>query len=305
MKYKIIPILHLQLFAEGGAAGGNGSGDGAGVSGVNAPAAGVQTGEETAPAAGVQEQAVQNPDRAAEFERLIKGEYKDLYDADVQRIVRGRLKGSQETADRLKAVAPILDRLAEKYGFADSSDIAAIQKAVEADESHLEEEAMRLGISVEELKQRREGERRLRAMEAENAELRDKMQEQERRENAARLRAEWASQADEAKKVYPGLDLQKELKDKRFTDLLLSNIDVRTAYEVVHKDEIISGAMQFASQTAANKVAQSIAANGKRPTENGLSSQGAALTSADITKMTREERDAIRRRVASGEKIRL
>ncbi len=302
MKYKIIPILHLQLFAEGGAAGGSGSGDGAGVSGVNAPAAGVQTGEETAPVAGVQEEAVQTPDRAAEFERLIKGEYKDLYDAGVQRIVRGRLK---ETADRLKAVDPILDRLAEKYGLADSSDIAAIQKAVEADESHLEEEAMRRGISVEELKQRREGERRIRAMEAENAELRDKMQEQERRENAARLRAQWASQADEAKKVYPGLDLQKELKDKRFTDLLLSNIDVRTAYEVVHKDEIISGAMQFASQTAANKVAQSIAANGKRPTENGLSSQGAALTSADITKMTREERDAIRRRVASGEKIRL
>lgn len=305
MKYKIIPIIHLQLFAEGGAAGGSGSGDGAGVSGVNAPAAGVQTGEETAPVAGVQEEAVQTPDRAAEFERLIKGEYKDLYDADVQRIVRGRLKGSQETANRLKAVDPILDRLAEKYGLADSSDIAAILKAVEADESHLEEEAMRLGISVEELKQRREGERRLRAMEAENAELRDKMQEQERRENAARLRAQWASQADEAKKVYPGLDLQKELKDKRFTDLLLSNIDVRTAYEVVHKDEIISGAMHFASQTAANKVAQSIAANGKRPTENGLSSQGAALTSADITKMTREERDAIRRRVASGEKIRL
>lgn len=305
MKYKIIPILHLQLFAEGGAAGGSGSGDGAGVSGVNAPAAGVQTGEETAPVAGVQEEAVQTPDRAAEFERLIKGEYKDLFDADVQRIVRGRLKGSQETADRLKAVSPILDRLAEKYGFADSSDIAAIQKAVEADESHLEEEAMRLGIPVEELKQRREGERRIRAMEAENAELRDKMQEQERRENAARLRAQWASQADEAKKIYPGLDLQKELKDKRFTDLLLSDIDVRTAYEVVHKDEIISGAMQFASQTAANKVAQSVAANGKRPTENGLSSQGAALTSADITKMTREERDAIRRRVASGEKIRL
>lgn len=302
MKYKIIPILHLQLFAEGGAAGGSGSGDGAGVSGVSAPAAGVQTGEETAPVAGVQEKAVQTPDRAAEFERLIKGEYKDLYDAGVQRIVRGRLK---ETADRLNAVDPILDRLAEKYGLADSSDIAAILKAVEADESHLEEEAMRLGIPLEELKQRREGERRLRAMEAENAELRDKMQEQERRENAARLRAEWASQADEAKKVYPGLDLQKELKDKRFTDLLLSNIDVRTAYEVVHKDEIISGAMQFASQTAANKVAQSIAANGKRPTENGLSSQGAALTSADITKMTREERDAIRRRVASGEKIRL
>jgi hypothetical protein len=41
---EIISMHNLQLFADGGAAGGAAAGTGAGGTGVNAPAAGVQTG---------------------------------------------------------------------------------------------------------------------------------------------------------------------------------------------------------------------------------------------------------------------
>ena len=103
---KFIPmVLDLQLFAEGGD-GGTGA---EGATGVSAPAAEVQTTGDNTPAAEVK-------DRNAEFEALIKGEYKDLYDARVQNTIQQRLKGQKETVDKYNALAPTLEMLAKKYG---------------------------------------------------------------------------------------------------------------------------------------------------------------------------------------------
>ena len=90
MKSKsFIPMLSLQIFADGGAsAGGAGDGGTAQGQGVTAGAASQQTGakgnplsavkygiqEESAPAAEVQ--STTEPDPNAEFEKLIKGQYK-------------------------------------------------------------------------------------------------------------------------------------------------------------------------------------------------------------------------------------
>lgn len=51
--------------------------------------------------------------------------------------------------------------------------------------------------------------------------------------------------------------------------LLRSGVDARTAYEVVHKDEIIGGAMQYTAQRVQEKVVNDIRARGMRPPENG------------------------------------
>ena len=97
--------LMLQLFAEGGD-GGTGA---EGTTGVTEAAAvpqkkgvksnplesvkyGIQ--EESAPAAEVQKTTEAPADRNAEFEKLIKGEYKDLYDARMQKAIRSRLKAT-------------------------------------------------------------------------------------------------------------------------------------------------------------------------------------------------------------------
>ena len=129
--------LNLQLFAEG--AGSAGVGTGAeGAQGVTEAAAVPQTkkGVKSNPLAnvkyGIQEEAVQTadvqdntttvtesvqqPDRNAEFEKLIKGEYKDLYDARMQDTIQKRLKGSKETVDKYNALSPTLELLAKKYG---------------------------------------------------------------------------------------------------------------------------------------------------------------------------------------------
>ena len=302
-----IPMLSLQIFAEGTAGAGTGDGgtaQGQGVTeavalpqkGVKNPLSDVKYGiqEEEAPTATVQTAA--QPDRNAEFEKLIKGEYKDLYDARVQNIVQNRLKGSKETVDKFNALTPTLELLANKYGV-EAGDIEALNKAIEEDDSYYEQEALEKGMTVKDLKA-------FKQIQKENAALKAQMDEAQRQENGKKLYATWMQQADEAKKVYPSFDMRTEMNNPKFVDLLRSNIDVRTAYEVLHKDEIIPAAMQFTAQTVESKIAKKIAANGARPAENGMNSQSAAVVKSDVSQLSRADRDEIRRRVARGEKIR-
>ena len=230
VKTNFIPmLLNLQLFAEGGGDGGTGA---EGTTGVSATAAvsqnkGVKSNpladvvygkqaEETTPVAEV----VENPteDRNAKFEALIKGEYKDLYDQRMQDTVQKRLKSTKETVDKYNELAPTLEALAKKYGV-DASDIKALNKAIEDDDSYYEQEALEKGITVEQLKE-------IRKMEKENSELKRQMEEQNRKENANKLYAQWMEQADKAKQVYPSFDLRAEMQNPKFVDLLRSNIDV-------------------------------------------------------------------------------
>ncbi len=313
--YNFIPMLSLQLFAEGAGDGGAAAGQGvtAGAAsqqtkGVTAGAAAQPKGaknplaevkygiqEEEAPAAEVQKVAQPNPE--AEFDALIKGKYKAQYDAKMQDIIRKRLKGAEETVDKYNAIQPILDILGKKHGV-DASDIQALTKAIEQDDSYFEQEAMERGLTVKQLKE-------VRSMEKENAALRQQMQERKTQENANKLYASWMQQAEEVAKVYPSFDMRAEMQNPKFQELLRSNIDVRTAYEVIHKDDIIRGAMQFTAQTVESKIAKSIAANGARPSENGAGSGSAAIVKRDPSLWTREDRREVAKRVARGEKIRL
>ena len=133
-----------------------------------------------------------------------------------------------------------------------------------------EKEALDRGVSVEQLKQ-------MRRVERENAELRRSIQESRRREEADRVYAGWVKEAEDLKEIYPAFNLETEVQDQRFTDLLRNNIDLRTAYEVVHRDEILGGAMQYTARQVSEKLVNDIKAKGSRPTENGVSAQSAAV----------------------------
>ena len=94
------------------------------------------------------------------------------------------------------------------------------------------------------------------------------------------------------------------MQNPDFVALLRSNVDVGTAYLVLHKDEIIPAAMQFTAKTAEQKVVNKIIAGGNRPCENGMSSQSAAVVKSDVSQLSKADRQEIIRRVARGEKIR-
>ena len=304
-------LLSLQFFAEGAGSGDGGTGaEGATGEGVTAAGSqkkgaksnplanvvyGIQPTETTASgvessAAKVTETATAE-DRNAKFEELIKGEYKDLYDARMQDTIQKRLKGTKETVEKYNALAPTLEMLGKKYGV-DVGDIEALNRAIEEDDTYYEAEALEKGITVEHLKE-------LRRLQKENAEFK-RMREKEAEDQRY---AGWLDQAKNLTSVYPSFNLDVELANPQFSALLNSNVDMRTAYEVVHKDDIITAAMQFAVKQAEQKLANKVIANRTRPSENGNSSQGATVAKSNVSQLTKADRAEVMRRVANGEKI--
>ena len=293
MSIELFRNLNLQLFAEGGEGGT--SGDGATGGNLGVPDQGdlsnVKYGkqEETA------NQPIVTPDRDAEFEKLIKGDYKNEYDKRVQNTIQQRLKGSKETVEKYNSLVPTLELLARKYGV-DANDIQALNKAIEDDDAYYDDEALEKGVTVEQLKA-------IKKMEKENAELKKQMQEQANREQAERDVAAWMQQAQEAQRTFPGLDLATELKNPQFLGLLKSGVGVETAYFAVHHKELVPQAMQYTAKQVEQKLTNKILANGNRPTENGATSNSPATVKSDVSQLTKADRQEIIRRVARGEKI--
>lgn len=287
----------LTLFGEGG-------GDGAGVSAATAA---------TASDAGEQTRAIETQDAAAqpeseinvtastvenqdaEFEKLIKGDYKDAFSRRVQNIINGRFKETRTLQEQLQKSTPVFEILAQKYGIK-SDDIDGIVRALENDDESYREEAMEKGITVEQLKE-------MKKLEREVLQLRRNESRRDEQDRINRDITNWKNQAESLKEIYPNFNLDTEIEDPQFFSLLRNNVDVRTAYEVIHRDEILGGAMQYAAQTAAKRVADSVAANSKRPVENGVTSQGAVNSQTDVNKLTKAQREEIERRVLRGERI--
>ena len=272
--------LILNLFGEGGAAAG-----GEGGTGVSE---GVQD--------AAQATEVQTLDRAAKFKELIKGEYKDEFQRMMQDNLNRRFKETDELRRQNDAVKPLLELMAGKYGVQDASDIEAIREAAEADDGYYEEEAAEKGLTVEQLK-------RFKAMERENAQLKEAAQERERVERANQVQARWAKESEDTKAIYSGFDFTTEAQNPQFANLLKAGVDVRTAYEVTHHDDIISGAMQFAVQQTQEKTVKDIRTRGMRPDEGALGARSAGDGHMDVSKLTRQQRAELAKRALRGEHV--
>ena len=287
-------LLDLRLFDGDGGDGGDGGT--AGFTGDAAPEMGAEAESDTIVTTADQEQ------READFNRFLK-DNKDLDEKRMQRVFNDRFKdykALQEKSETLTRMQPLFDRLSEKYGIS-SNDPDALLKAVEDDNTYYEDEAMEKGLTVEQLKH-------IKKIERENAEFKRAAEEQARRNNADRIYAQWQQDAEKTKAIYPTFDLERECSDPqtgaRYVDLLKSGIDVKTAFEVVHKDELLSGAIRYAVESTQKKTVNDIRARGLRPAENGASGNGASTVKAlDPSAMTRAQREEISRRVMRGERI--
>lgn len=286
-------VINLQLFAEGGS-GDGGTASGTSVTGTNAES---NTGDNNTAQIANEQKADVAPsiDRNAEFEKLIKGDYKDLYDAKVQDTVRKRLKNNSEIVNKYNALTPAIELLAHKYDV-DANDITALAKAIEEDDSYIEDEALELGVSTQTL-------RKIKSMERENAELKRQRMEADNQKAMQQTYANWMGQAEEAKKTYPNLDMHVEAKNPEFLKLLNAGIDVKTAFEVIHKNEIFPAVMQYTAKQVEQKIANKIQANGNRPSENGLSNHSSASVKSDVSQLSKKEFAEYMQRISRGEKI--
>lgn len=246
----------IQLFAAGDSAQ-NIPGDTA------SDAGGQNAGEKGAPDAGEQTAA----QRGERFKELIQGEFKAEYNESVQRIVKQRLKHSEEAAKSYEALTPVLRLLERRYDTR-PGDIAALTRALEDDA-----EAGRRGEA---------GEARA-------------------RENASRLYGEWMRQAAELREAYPDFNLSVQLRDGQFKELLRGGASIRAAYELANRESIL----RASAEEMERRITRRILSGLDRPKEGGLSSQGAAVVKSDAASMSRDARREIIRRVQRGERISL
>lgn len=282
-------ILNLHLFDGGD--GGSGGDGGAPATGGGAPAA-----EPSVTTAEAEE-------RQRAFDDFIT-QNKDLYDARVEKQLSRRFRDTERLradSDRLAKLTPTLALLQQRYGTKDG-DTDALAKAIEDDNAFYEQAAMDAGMTVEQYKE-------MSRLERENAELRQIRKTQEEQARANERFQAWMEEAEECKQFYPSFDLEQELKSEtgeRMIQLMQSGVDVRTAFEVIHKDDIIGGAMAKTAQVIAQKTVNGIRSRGMRPQENGVSGNGAPVSmTTDVNKMTRKDREEIARRVMRGERVTL
>lgn len=112
-------------------------------------------------------------------------------------------------------------------------------------------------------------------------------------------------QAAALKAVFPGLDLQQELKNPVFVRLTAPGVglSVEDAYYAVHRKELQAAAMAAAQA----QVSQAIASGAMRPRENGLSGQAPAVSTFDYRSATKEQREELKKRIrqaaADGRKV--
>ena len=307
--------MNLCLFGEGAAAGASAGGEAGGnASGSNAGFAaqktqpekvvyGIQDAEETVADTETQaeetktndaQQKKSDPvDKGKAFEDMIKGDYKEQFDARVKQILEKRFKEHGELEKFKTDSQEILDLMYAKYGV---KDLKSLQKAVQEDDSYFEEAAEAENLTVDQYKYKMK-------LEKENAEKDKALKEIERRENVKRIYGEWQRQADSLKAVYPNFSLEKEIENPQFGKLLQGGVDVKAAFEAIHHDEILSGAMMKTANAVRKNVTDNIKARGLRPSENGINAQAGVIVKNDVSKLTPKDRAEIARRARMGETI--
>lgn len=286
--------LGLQLFAETGgtAAEAGAAADSTDLSGV---VYGKQA-EKVAPDAGEQTETGNQPQRdlGKEFEALIKGEYKEVYNSRVQDTVQKRLKSPMAEAEKYRSLQPVMELLGKRYGV-DASDVKALSEAMEEDDSYYQADAEKMGLDVKQVKALRKAER-------ENQQLKAQLAQQENRAKMEQNISRWMQEAQNIAQKYPNLDLQQELNNPQFFNALMNGASVEGAYWGLYHEQLIPQAMQFTAQETERKIANKIQSQGQRPTEGGA--KAAAQVKSDVSQLSNDDMDEIIRRARRGEKIR-
>lgn len=283
----------LQLFADGASGDGNGAATGSNTSPAPSEAGG-STGD-------VAQQ--QGPDRDAEFEQLIKGDYKDAYDARVQKAIDRRFKTAKAAEERAKAaeerlakIQPLIDRAATKYNLA-ADNLDGILAASDEDESFYEQAAYDANMSVPEFKAKLQQDREVEA-------LRKFKSEQVEKDRRAKQFDGWMQEANNLRTAkYPDFDFATEVQNPQFFQMISVGVPLEAAYQAIHFGDLVQAERSKVAQETKQAAVSSIRANGLRPVENGLNAQTAVRTSTDLNNLSLKDINSLFERAGRGEKI--
>lgn len=310
--------LDLKLFDEGGAAAGaagasdtgvNPQDAAAGNTGVNQMDAAsgrsgghedlstVQYGTQQRSQRTQQPQQPQKQDDAAQWQEA-KTRYKAQYDADVQQIVRSRLRDADTTSQALQTLQPMLDAMAKRFG-TKAGDYQALADHYLDDDTLYEDEAIETGMSVEAIKN-------IHKVTAERDRYKNQVEQSAAMAQVQQHFNGLMQQGEALKAKYPFFDLQKELQNDSFVKMTSPSggLTVEQAFAALHHNELQQYAMQQAAMQSQRQAAQTVQANMARPRENaGRSAAPQATVRNDPSKLTLNDFEEIKKRVARGEKI--
>lgn len=309
-KLRIFPIS-LQAFADGApAAGANGAGEGTDAGSVITQQG--KTGEKVVygrapekPAAPASEKtavkespAAGDEERSAKFKAAITGDYKDLYDTEVQKIINRRFKSAKANEETLDSIRPIIEALQQRYG-TDAGDYESLMDAIDGDDAIWAQKAEDAGMTVEQYRQ-------VQQLQRQNEEFRVRQENYLAQQRSQQQIGVWMEQAAEMQQdpKFKDFDLQSEIENNpKFLDLLKVGIPVANAYTALHLDDV-EGNISAQTQTqTAKAISNNIRARGTRPSEHSAFSQTGITYRSDPSKWTKDDYAEVRKRVQRGEKI--
>ena len=204
-----------------------------------------------------------------EFTQLINGKFKEQFTRKTQGIIDKRFRQTKELEGYKSRVSPVIDKLMEQHGLEKGNEEKLLEILdKKSDEKHENTKSF---------------------------------------QNQDKLRGKissWLKESQELKQKLPNFDLRNEIKsNKLFSQMLLSGVPLSDAYEAVHRNEILEEAMHYTADTVRQQMVNNIEAKGRRPIENGISSEGAVVTSVDVNSLTSKDILKILKQVENGASI--
>lgn len=307
MKKFITKTFNYSLFdgesgsgADGGSAGQQAVADVKNTGGEKVVYGKQQAVESVAATTDAKPEVKSNPeDFRAKYDEFMKDEnMRKFANDDTQKVINRRFRETKALQETVEKQSGIMERLQERYGVSDPEDII---KAIDNDSAIWEDAAIEAGMSVEQF-------RNFKAIERQAKKAEHFMQQMEARKQANAQYEKWVREANEIKTIYPEFNLEAELQNPDFRNLIGQKnaaypLSMRQAYEILHHDEIVNGVRQRTADETQKNVVDNIKSRGTRPVEGALSNQGGVVVKSDVSKLTKQDRAEIARRVARGEKI--
>lgn len=233
------------------------------------------------------EKPVKKQEKKVDFKELIKGDYKDDFHNHVQSIINERFKDVKAKDKEIESLKRFTSLLQHKYG---TDDVEEMFKRF--DTEIIEDLAYQNEVSPENYRKMMKGEE----VERERVKLEAERQKYEQVQMRV---AQWTQQAEQFKLSNPDFDMRSEMQNDKFTSLLNAGLDVATAYEVVHFNDLKTNmAKEIQEQTL-----ESIKSKKTRPVEAANKSSSGLTVKNDVSQLSPEQRREIANRVARGEKI--
>lgn len=312
--------IDLQMFADGGAAGGDGTSQSA-QSAASSPEGGALGSEEKSE---LDEEAEENQneaegkdgeekgegktkspeERRKAFGELLRGEYADL----TEELMQNAVTEATRRLEASPAMKGLMQALQEKYG-TDANDLVALTEAVRngavKDDAYYEKLAMEKGVSTRTA-------RELDKLESQNKHLTEQQQmiqqmERQRVQQAriAELQAGWDREAEQLKAQYPDFNMAEVLANPEVEKMMRSGVSMTNAYRSAYFDHILKQQQAATARQVEQGVVTRMQQRNARPGENGTRPGGAVQTKIDVSHMSRKEMEEMERRAMRGEVITL